>query len=43
MLEDDHGVDLAAIEWVAWQPVRIPDSKPPNWLKLGVVPAGAGR
>lgn len=41
MLEDDHGVDLASIEWVAWQPVRIPDWKPPNWLKLVVAPAEA--
>ncbi len=41
ILEDDHGVDLASIEWVAWQPVRIPDWKPPNWLKLVVAPAEA--
>src|SRR5579883_2347957 len=27
MLEDDYGVDLASIEWVAWHPVRIPDWK----------------
>ena len=40
MLEDDHGVDLASIEWVAWQPVRIPDWKAPNWLKLTIAPAG---
>ena len=30
MLEDDHGVDLASIEWIAWQPVRIPDWKAPE-------------
>ena len=24
-LEEDYGVDLASINWVAWQPVRIPD------------------
>jgi 4,5-dihydroxyphthalate decarboxylase len=38
MLEDDHGVDLASIEWVAWQPVRVPDWKAPNWLKLVIAP-----
>ena len=41
MLEDDHGVDLASIEWIAWQPVRIPDWKAPNWLKLVNAPASA--
>jgi 4,5-dihydroxyphthalate decarboxylase len=40
MLEDDHGVDLASIEWIAWQPVRIPDWKAPNWLNLTIAPAG---
>jgi 4,5-dihydroxyphthalate decarboxylase len=40
MLEDDHGVDLASIEWVAWQSVRIPDWKAPAWLKLVNAPAG---
>ena len=34
MLEDDHDVDLASIDWVEWQPVRIPDWKPPAWLNL---------
>jgi len=41
MLEEDHGVDLASIEWIAWQPVRIPDWKAPNWLKLVNAPASA--
>ncbi len=40
MLEEDHGVDLASIEWIAWQPVRIPDWKAPNWLNLTIAPAG---
>jgi len=40
MLEDDHGVDLGSINWVAWQPVRIPDWKAPPWLKLEHAPAG---
>jgi len=40
MLEDDYGVDLVSIEWVAWQPVRIPDWKAPDWLKLVNAPAG---
>lgn len=43
MLEDDYGVDLASIEWVAWQPVRIPDWKPPSWLKLVIASAGASQ
>jgi 4,5-dihydroxyphthalate decarboxylase len=41
MLEEDHGVDLASIEWVAWQPVRIADWKAPNWLKLVIAPKGS--
>ncbi len=41
MLEEDHGVDLSSIEWVAWQAVRIPDWKPPHWLKLVIAPEGS--
>jgi 4,5-dihydroxyphthalate decarboxylase len=41
MLEEDHDVDLASIEWVAWQAVRIPDWKAPNWLKLVIAPEGS--
>jgi 4,5-dihydroxyphthalate decarboxylase len=41
ILEEEHGVDLASITWVAWQPVRIPDWKPPEWLKLEYAPAGS--
>lgn len=41
MLKDDHGVDRASIEGVAWQPVRVPDWKPPKCLRLA--PAGVGR
>ena len=40
MLEEDHGVDLASIEWVAWQPVRIAGWQAPEWLKLRAAPAG---
>jgi len=40
ILEEDYGVDLASITWVAWQPVRIPDWKVPGWLKLEQAPAG---
>jgi 4,5-dihydroxyphthalate decarboxylase len=40
MLEEDHGVDLASIEWVAWQPVRIAGWQAPEWLKLRTAPAG---
>jgi 4,5-dihydroxyphthalate decarboxylase len=43
MLEEDHGVDLASIEWVAWQAVRIPDWKAPSWLKLVIAPASSNQ
>jgi 4,5-dihydroxyphthalate decarboxylase len=43
MLEEDHGVDLASIEWVAWQPVRIAGWQAPEWLKLRTAPAGSGQ
>lgn len=41
ILEEEYRVDLASITWVAWQPVRIPDWKPPEWLKLEYAPAGS--
>jgi 4,5-dihydroxyphthalate decarboxylase len=41
ILEEDHGVDLASINWVAWQPVRIPDWKAPPWLKMEIAPEGS--
>lgn len=41
MLEEDYGVDLASITWVAWQPVRLPDWTPPSWLKMEIAPAGS--
>ena len=41
MLEEDHSVDLASIEWVAWQPVRIANWQAPEWLKLRTAPAGS--
>src|SRR5215468_6273460 len=43
ILEDDYGVDLASITWVAWQPVRIPDWKAPPWLKLEHAPSGTAQ
>lgn len=43
MLEDDHGVDLSSITWVAWQPVRLPDWTPPPWLKLELAPPGSSQ
>jgi 4,5-dihydroxyphthalate decarboxylase len=39
-LEEQYGVDLASITWVAEHPVRLPDWKPPAWLKLENAPAG---
>jgi 4,5-dihydroxyphthalate decarboxylase len=43
ILEEEHGVDLASITWVAWQPVRIPDWNAPNWLKLEYAPDGSAQ
>ncbi len=43
MLEDDYDVDLASIEWMALQPVQIPNWQPPNWLKLSIAPVGASQ
>jgi 4,5-dihydroxyphthalate decarboxylase len=40
MLEDDYGVDLASIQWVAWQEVGIPEWKKPDWLNLDTSRAG---
>ena len=40
LLEDEYGVDLASITWVAWEKVRIPDWQAPSWLKLVEAPAG---
>jgi 4,5-dihydroxyphthalate decarboxylase len=41
ILEEEYGVDLASITWVAWSPVRIADWKAPSWLKLEHAPAGS--
>lgn len=41
ILEEDYGVDLESITWVAWQPVRIPDWRAPPWLKMEIAPAGS--
>jgi 4,5-dihydroxyphthalate decarboxylase len=43
MLEEDHGVDLASIQWVAWQPVRVPGWVAPPWLRMEIAPAGASQ
>jgi 4,5-dihydroxyphthalate decarboxylase len=43
MLEEDYGVDLASIRWVAWQPVRVPDWVPPPWLQMEIAPAGVSQ
>ena len=43
ILEDEYGVDLASIQWVAWQPVRLPDWQAPDWLKIEVAPAGSSQ
>jgi 4,5-dihydroxyphthalate decarboxylase len=41
ILEEEYGVDLASITWVAWSPVRIADWEAPSWLKLESAPAGS--
>ncbi|MSQ52491.1 MAG: hypothetical protein EXR28_11445 [Betaproteobacteria bacterium] len=40
-LEDDWGVDIASINWVADGKDGIGDWKPPSWLKLEILPQGA--
>ena len=41
LLEDECGVDLKSINWVAERADRVGDWKPPPWLKLEIIP-GAG-
>ena len=39
-LEDDWGLDIRSITWVAQREESIGDWKPPSWLKLEIVPKG---
>jgi 4,5-dihydroxyphthalate decarboxylase len=39
-LEDDWGLDIRSITWVAQKEDHIGDWKPPSWLKLEIVPKG---
>ncbi len=39
-LEDDWGLDIRSITWVAQKEESIGDWKPPSWLKLEIVPKG---
>jgi 4,5-dihydroxyphthalate decarboxylase len=41
ILEDDWGVDIRSITWVAERREGIGDWKPPSWLKLEIAPPGA--
>ncbi|MBI4492061.1 MAG: hypothetical protein HY690_04640 [Chloroflexi bacterium] len=41
ILEDEYGVDLKSITWVAERPARVGDWRPPSWLKLEAAPSGA--
>lgn len=41
LLEDDYGVDLRSITWVAERAVREAGWQQPSWLKLEVAPPGA--
>jgi 4,5-dihydroxyphthalate decarboxylase len=36
ILEEDYGVDLSSIQWIARNNVSIPDWKPPSWLKIDI-------
>ena len=40
ILEEEYGVDLESITWVAWRPVTLPGWIPPAWLKLEASPPG---
>jgi len=40
ILEEDYGVDLESITWVALRPVNLAGWTPPSWLKLEVAPEG---
>lgn len=39
-LEDDWGLDVRSITWVAQKEDEIGDWKPPSWLKLEIAPKG---
>ncbi len=41
LLEEEYGVDLASITWVAERTETVGDWKPPSWLRLEIAPAGA--
>lgn len=41
ILEEEYGVDLKSITWVAQQLVTVGDWKPPSWLKLEILAKGA--
>lgn len=40
MLEDEFGVDIRSITWVAENEETIGDWEPPTWLKLEIAPRG---
>ena len=40
ILEEDFGVNLRSISWVAQWPTIVADWKPPSWVKLEFTPAG---
>ncbi len=41
ILEDDYGLDIRSVTWVAERAEGIGDWKPPSWLKLEIAPSGA--
>ena len=43
ILEEEWGVDIKSITWVAGQDSRIGNWKPPAWLKLEIAPKGTNQ
>lgn len=43
ILEEEYGVDLRSVTWVADRRESLGDWKPPSWLKLEIVPRGVGQ
>ncbi len=40
LLEDDYGLDLKSVTWIADRVSGVGDWKPPPWLKIEIVPLG---
>ncbi|HEY1232429.1 MAG TPA: hypothetical protein VGH22_03530 [Candidatus Binatia bacterium] len=40
ILEDDYGLDIRSVTWVANKQDQVGDWKPPSWLRLEILPDG---